>query len=222
MATVEVMTIDNKKAGSVELSPSVFEVLVKPDLLHAEVRRQLARRRAGTHSTKNRTAVSGGGAKPWRQKGTGRARQGTTRAAQWAGGGVVFGPVPRSYEHSLPKKVRSAALRSALSLRRSEEAITVVDALPLDEFKTKRVREMLDGLSLAGSGVLIVIDEADEKLERSARNLPNVGVIRVAGLNVYDVLRHEKLLVTRAAVAGIEARLQRAAKSHGDVEGAES
>lgn len=222
MATVEVMTIDNKKAGSVELSPSVFEVLVKPDLLHAEVRRQLARRRAGTHSTKNRSAVSGGGAKPWRQKGTGRARQGTTRAAQWAGGGVVFGPVPRSYEHSLPKKVRSAALRSALSLRRSEEAITVVDALPLDEFKTKRVREMLDGLSLAGSGVLIVIDEADEKLERSARNLPNVGVIRVAGLNVYDVLRHEKLLVTRAAVAGIEARLQRAAKSHGDVEGAES
>jgi large subunit ribosomal protein L4 len=222
MATVEVMTIDNKKAGSVELSPSVFEVLVKPDLLHAEVRRQLARRRAGTHSTKNRTAVSGGGAKPWRQKGTGRARQGTTRAAQWAGGGVVFGPVPRSYEHSLPKKVRSAALRSALSLRRSEEAITVVDALPLDEFKTKRVREMLDGLSLAGSGVLIVIDEADEKLERSARNLPNVGVIRVAGLNVYDVLRHEKLLVTRAAVAGIEARLQRAAKSRGDVEGAES
>jgi large subunit ribosomal protein L4 len=216
------MTIDNKKAGSVELSPSVFEVLVKPDLLHAEVRRQLARRRAGTHSTKNRTAVSGGGAKPWRQKGTGRARQGTTRAAQWAGGGVVFGPVPRSYEHSLPKKVRSAALRSALSLRRSEEAITVVDALPLDEFKTKRVREMLDGLSLAGSGVLIVIDEADEKLERSARNLPNVGVIRVAGLNVYDVLRHEKLLVTRAAVAGIEARLQRAAKSRGDVEGAES
>jgi large subunit ribosomal protein L4 len=216
------MTIDNKKAGSVELSPSVFEVLVKPDLLHAEVRRQLARRRAGTHSTKNRTAVSGGGAKPWRQKGPGRARQGTTRAAQWAGGGVVFGPVPRSYEHSLPKKVRSAALRSALSLRRSEEAITVVDALPLDEFKTKRVREMLDGLSLAGSGVLIVIDEADEKLERSARNLPNVGVIRVAGLNVYDVLRHEKLLVTRAAVAGIEARLQRAAKSRGDVEGAES
>ena len=222
MATVEVMTIDNKKAGSVELSPGVFEVPVKPDLLHAEVRRQLARRRAGTHSTKNRSAVSGGGAKPWRQKGTGRARQGTTRAAQWAGGGVVFGPVPRSHEHSLPKKVRSAALRSALSLRRSEEAITVVDALPVDEFKTKRVREMLDGLSLAGSGVLIVINEADEKLERSARNLPNVGVIRVAGLNVYDVLRHEKLLVTRAAVAGIEARLQRSAKSRGDAEGAES
>ena len=221
MGTVDVMTIDNKKAGSLELSPGVFEVQVKPDLLHAEVRRQLARRRAGTHSTKNRSAVSGGGAKPWRQKGTGRARQGTTRAAQWAGGGVVFGPVPRSYEHKLPKKVRSAALRGALSLRCGEQAITVVDALPVEEFKTKRVREILESLSLSDSGVLIVIDEADEKIERSARNLPNVGVVRVAGLNVYDVLRHEKLLVTRAAVAGIEARLNRVSKRRGD-EGAES
>ena len=221
MGTVDVMTIDNKKAGSLELSPGVFEVQVKPDLLHAEVRRQLARRRAGTHSTKNRSAVSGGGAKPWRQKGTGRARQGTTRAAQWAGGGVVFGPVPRSYEHKLPKKVRSAALRGALSLRCGEQAITVVDALPVEEFKTKRVREILESLSLSDSGVLIVIDEADEKIERSARNLPNVGVVRVAGLNVYDVLRHEKMLVTRAAVAGIEARLNRASKRRGD-EGAES
>jgi large subunit ribosomal protein L4 len=213
MGSVDVMTIENKKAGSLELSPGIFEEKVKPDLLHAEVRRQLARRRAGTHSTRNRTAVSGGGAKPWRQKGTGRARQGTTRAPQWAGGGSVFGPVPRSYEHKLPKKVRSAALRSALSLRCGEGAITVVDALPLEEFKTRRVREMLEALSLAESAVLIVIDEADEKLERSARNLPYVGVVRVAGLNVYDVLRHEKLLLTRAAVAAIEARLQRSGKA---------
>lgn len=207
MASLDVKTIDNKKAGSVELAPAIFGVKVKPDLFHAEVTRQLAGRRAGTHSTKNRSAVSGGGAKPWRQKGTGRARQGTIRAPQFAGGGVVFGPVPRSYAHSLNKKMRKAALRSALSLRAGEEAITVVEALPIDEFKTRRVREMLGALDLGESSVLIVIDEADPKLERSARNLPNVGVIRVAGLNVYDVLRHDKLLVTRPAVDAIEARL---------------
>jgi large subunit ribosomal protein L4 len=209
MTTLDVVTADNKKAGSVELSAAIFEAPVKPDLLHAEVCRQLARRRAGTHSTKNRSAVSGGGAKPWRQKGTGRARQGTTRAPQWAGGGVVFGPVPRSYEHSVPKKVRRAALMGALSLRREEGAITVVDSFDLPEFKTKRVAEILNGLSLRPGGVLIVIDEANEKLETSARNLPNVGVIRVAGLNVYDVLRHPKLLLTQAAVDAIEKRLER-------------
>jgi len=151
--------------------------------------------------------VSGGGIKPWRQKGTGRARQGSIRSPQWAGGGVVFGPVPRSYEHSLPKKVRRAALCSALSLRREEGAITVVDEISLDAFRTKRVREILRSLSLEGQRVLIVIDAADEKLERSARNLPGVGVLRVAGLNVYDVLRHAKLVLTKSAVAAIEARL---------------
>jgi large subunit ribosomal protein L4 len=207
VADQDVITIDNKKAGSVELSPVVFEARVKPDLFYAEVRRQLAARRAGTHSTKNRSAVSGGGSKPWRQKGTGRARQGTTRAPQFAGGGAVFGPVPRSYQHRLNKKMRRAALRGALSLRRGEGAITVVEELPVEEFKTKRVREILEGLSLGGDSVLIVISEEDQKLERSARNLPNTAVVRVAGLNVYDVLRHDKLLLTRPAVAAIEARL---------------
>jgi large subunit ribosomal protein L4 len=207
MATQDVVTVDNRKAGSVELPPAVFETRVKTDLLHAEVRRQLAKRRAGTHSTKNRHTVSGGGIKPWRQKGTGRARQGSIRSPQWAGGGVVFGPVPRSYEHSLPKKVRRAALCSALSLRREEGAITVVDEISLDAFRTKRVREILRSLSLDGERVLIVIDAADDKLERSARNLPGVGVLRVAGLNVYDVLRHAKLVLTKGAVAAIETRL---------------
>ena len=207
MASLDIITIDKKKAGSVELSAVVFEAQVKPDLFHAEVRRQLAKRRAGAHSTKNRAAASGGGAKPWRQKGTGRARQGTSRAPQWAGGGVVFGPVPRSYEFRLNKKMRRAALRSALSLRLGEGAITVVEEITLEEFKTKRVLEMLESLSLGGGSVLIVIGEADEKLERSARNLPNTSVLRVAGLNVYDVLRHEKLLLTKPAVAAIEARL---------------
>ena len=207
MTSIDVVTTDNQKAGSVDLPPVVFEAKVLPDLLHAEVRRQLARRRAGTHSTKNRSAVSGGGSKPWRQKGTGRARQGTIRAPQWQGGCSVFGPVPRSHAHALPKKVRRAALRGALSLRSSEGSITVVDALDLPEFKTRRVAEILKSLSLSGEAVLIVIAEQDEKLERSAGNIPGIGVIRVAGLNVYDVLRHSKLLVTKAAVAAIEERL---------------
>jgi len=207
MTTLDVVTAENQKKGSVELSAAIFEAPVKPDLFHAEVCRQLARRRAGTHSTKNRAAVSGGGSKPWRQKGTGRARQGTTRAPQWAGGGSAFGPVPRSYEHSVPKKVRRAALCGALSLRRREGAITVVDSIELPEYKTRRVAEILGALSLETGGVLIVIDEANEKLERSALNLPNVGVLRVAGLNVYDVLRHPNLLLTEAAVAAIEKRL---------------
>jgi large subunit ribosomal protein L4 len=207
MATLDVVTVENRKAGQIELPAAVFESQVKPDLLHAEVRRQLAKRRAGTHSTKNRHAVSGGGIKPWRQKGTGRARQGSIRSPQWAGGGVVFGPVPRSYEHSLPKKVRRAALCGALSLRRKEGAITVVEEIAMGEFKTRRVREILRSLALDGERVLFVIDAKHEQLERSARNLPGVGVLRVDGLNVYDVLQHPKLVLTRAAVAAIEARL---------------
>ena len=207
MSSVDVVTVENRSAGSVELAGSVFEAKVLPDLFHAEVRRQLAARRAGTHSTKNRHRVSGGGAKPWRQKGTGRARQGTTRAPQWAGGGVVFGPVPRSYEHSLPKKVRRAALRGALSLRQGEGAITVVDSLPLEEFKTRRVAEVLGALGLGEQSVLIVIAGRDDKLERSTRNLPRADVLSVEGLNVYDVLRHQRLLLTKGAIEAIENRL---------------
>jgi large subunit ribosomal protein L4 len=216
MTTLNVVTTGNKKAGKVEVSSAVFEAKVKPDLFHAEVTRQLARRHRGTHSTKNRAAVSGGGAKPWRQKGTGRARQGTIRAPQWAGGGSVFGPVPRSYEHSLPKKARRAALRGALSLRFSEGAITVVDDLSLDGFGTKRVVAILAELELSGAGVLIVIDQANEFVERSTRNLKGVGLVRVAGLNVYDVLRHPRMLVTKTAVAAIEARLADAASNSGE------
>jgi large subunit ribosomal protein L4 len=216
MSTQDVVTIENRKAGQIELPAAVFESQVKPDLLHAEVRRQLARRRAGTHSTKNRHAVSGGGIKPWRQKGTGRARQGSIRSPQWAGGGVVFGPVPRSYEHSLPKKVRRAALCGALSLRRQEGGITVVEEIALDEFKTQRVRAILRSLSLDGQRVLFVIDAKNEYLERSARNLHGVGVLRVEGLNVYDVLQHPKLVLTRAAVAAIEARLATTASKAGE------
>jgi large subunit ribosomal protein L4 len=209
MATLEVVTLENKKAGSVDLNPTVFEAPVRTDLLHAEVRRQLTRRRSGTHSTKNRAAVSGGGSKPWRQKGSGRARQGTTRAAQWAGGGVVFGPVPRSYEHALPKKVRGAALRSALSHRFAEGDITVVESIEMDGFKTQRVVEILRSLSLEGASVLIVIEAKDEYIQRSARNLPGVTVLPAEGLNVHDVLRHRKLLIAKSALDAIESRLAR-------------
>jgi large subunit ribosomal protein L4 len=207
MATLDVVTMENERAGSVDVSPAVFEAPVKPHLFHAEVRRQLARRQRGTHSSKNRAAVSGGGSKPWRQKGTGRSRQGTTRAVQWAGGGVAFGPVPRSHEHALPKKVRRAALRGALSHRLREQAITVVEELSLDGYKTKRVAAILRELELLDMGVLIVIDQADPVVERSARNLRGVTVLRVAGLNVYDVLRHPRLLLTKAAVTAIQERL---------------
>jgi len=212
MASVEVLAVGKKKsAGSVELDPAIFEAKVRPHLFHAEVRRQLASRRAGTHATKNRSGVSGGGVKPWRQKGTGRARQGSIRSPQWAGGGVVFGPVPRSHEHRLTKKMRRAALRSALSLRAKEGAVAVVEGLTLDEYKTKRVAQLLDGLGLAGQSVLIVIAEAQPHLEVSARNLPGIAVVRAAGLNVYDVLRHARLVIARDALDAIGARFGAAA-----------
>lgn len=213
MASVDVLEVGKKSAaGSVDLDPTIFEVPVRPHLFHAEVRRQLARRHAGTHATKNRSAVSGGGEKPWRQKGTGRARQGSIRSPQWSGGGVVFGPVPRSYEHRLTKKMRRAALKSALSLRTQEGALTVVDGLAIDEFKTRRVVEMLDGLGLAGESALIVIATASPHLEVSARNLPGISVIRAEGLNVYDVLRHKRLVIAKDALEKIGARLGTAEK----------
>lgn len=208
MADVSLLTIGAKTAaGKLTLDPAIFEAPVKKHLLHAEVRRQLSLRRAGTHSTKNRSAVSGGGSKPWRQKGTGRARQGTTRAPQWAGGGVVFGPVPRSHEHKLPKKVRAAALRSALSETLAEGKLFVVDSLELNEYKTRRMVEILAELGLAGESVLIVVEDSLPFVEGSVKNLPGVSLLRAEGLNVYDVLRHSRVLFTREAVARVEARL---------------
>jgi large subunit ribosomal protein L4 len=207
MATLELKKAGGAGAGKVELDPAVFEAQVKPHLFHAEVRRQLTRRRAGTHATKNRSAVSGGGIKPWRQKGTGRARQGSIRAPQWAGGGAVFGPVPRGHEHQLPKKVRRAALRGALSLRLSEGRLAVVDALALEAPRTKLLLDALRGLGLGDASLLLVVGEPDRTLALAARNLPRVDVLRADGLNVYDVLRHEQLLLTREALARIHERL---------------
>ena len=207
MATQELLGTAGS-TGSVELDPVVFEAPVRAHLFHAEVRRQLARRQRGTHSTKNRAGVSGGGIKPWRQKGTGRARQGSIRAPQWSGGGAVFGPVPRSHAHDLPKKVRRAALRSALSLRRKEGALLAVESLSLAEAKTKQMAQLLGRLGLDGTAsVLIVVAGPDPAVERAARNQPWASVLRAEGLNTYDVLRHERLLVTRDALDAIHARL---------------
>ena len=216
MATIDVVNLQNKKSGSLDLSSAVFERQVKPHLYHAEVRRQLSERRAGTHSTKNRALVSGGGAKPYRQKGTGRARQGTTRAPQFAGGGVVFGPVPRGYSHKLPKKMRRAALLSALSQLFQESTLTVVEDLQVDDYRTKKIIEILASLELEADSTLIVIDEPNPTIEASARNLPGVSVIRSEGLNVYDLLRHKNVLMTKAAIEKLQARLDVSASEAGD------
>ncbi len=208
MATQDVLQIGGKTAGSIELDATVFEAPVREHLFHAEVRRQLSRRQSGTHSTKNRSAVSGGGSKPWRQKGTGRARQGSTRSPQWKGGGAVFGPVPRSHEHGLPKKVRRGALRGALSLKCREGKLIVVDAFELDAIKTKRALEALSRLGLDGSGsVLVVLAERSANLERSVRNLRWANAILAAGLNTYDVLRHGHVVLTQGAVDALHKRL---------------
>lgn len=211
MPTIELYNTSKESVGSIELDDSVFATEVKEHLFHTVVRYQLAKRRAGTHATKGRSQISGGGKKPYRQKGTGRARQGTTRAPHWRGGGVVHGPTPRSHAHKLPKKVRAAALRCALSRRCEESRLTVFDNFDMPEIKTKRFAAVMD--SFAFDDLLLILDEKDEKVLRSARNIPKVTVMPVDGLNVYDVLRHKNLALTAAAVEKIQARLSRAAKA---------
>jgi large subunit ribosomal protein L4 len=205
MLTVNVYNLEKEQTGSVDLNPAIFGVEVKEHLFYTVVRQQMANRRSGNHKVKNRAEVSGGGRKPFRQKGTGRARAGTIRAAQWRGGGVVFGPHPRSHGFKVPKKVRKAALKSALSRRAEEAAITVFDAFNLPEIKTKAFKTVMNSFEL--DQVLLVLSEKDETVMKSARNLPGVTVMPVAGLNVYDILRHRNLAVTRAALDGIAARL---------------
>lgn len=184
---------------------SIFGVHVRAHLLHQAVLMQINNRRSGTASTKTRGLVRGSGRKPWRQKGTGRARAGSVRSPLWTGGGTVFGPQPRDYSYRLPKKARRNALVSALSLRRQEEKIIVIDKLELAETKTKLVRKVLEGLGVESA--LIVIHKPDEKVERSARNLATVKVLRAEGLNVYDILRYEHLILTESALRVIEERL---------------
>ncbi len=188
------------------LDPKIFDAPIRPDLLHTVVVSQMAARRAGTHATKNRAGVSGGGRKPYKQKGTGRARQGTIRAGQASGGGVIFGPQPRSYEQRVPKKVRCAALRSALSLRKSEDAVKLVKSFELAEIKTRLVVQQL--AKLGAEDALIVTAERDQRLELAARNLPGVRVLAVPGLNVRDVLARKNLVLVGNAPSAITERLQ--------------
>lgn len=207
MPTIDMYNTEREKVGSIDLDEAIFGAEVKPYLFHAVVRYQLAKRRAGTHATKTRAQVSGGGKKPFKQKGTGRARQGTTRAPHWRGGGVVFGPHPRSHAHELPKKVRRAALRSALSKRMLDENLTVFDAFALSQIKTKDFVRVMKAFQF--DDLLLVLPAKDETVIRSARNVPGVTVLPVEGLNVYDVLKHKNLALTKDAVAGVVARLTR-------------
>ena len=207
MPTLEKYNTSRESAGSIELDDSVFAAEVKEHLFHTVVRYQLAKRRVGTHSTKGRAEISGGGKKPFRQKGTGRARAGTTRAPHWRGGGVVHGPTPRSHAHKLPKKVRAAALRCALSRRCEESRLTVFDAFEMPEIKTKNFVAVMDAFEF--DDLLLILSDKDDNVLRSARNLSKVTVMPVEGLNVYDILRHKNLALTEAAVAKIQARLSK-------------
>jgi large subunit ribosomal protein L4 len=205
MATLDVLNQSGQKVGEIELSDAVFGAPVKEHLLWEMVVAQLASRRRGTASTKTRTEVKGSTRKIYRQKGTGRARHGSIRASTFVGGGVAFGPKPRSYYCMPPKKVRKGALRSALSLRTGEKKILVLEDLNLDEIKTKKVAQILKGLGVERG--LIVDDKSNTKLIKSLRNLPHSKYLAPEGLNVYDVLHHETLVLTAPAAKKIEERL---------------
>lgn len=205
MATIDVKDISGKTVGSIELSDEVFGADVKEHLLWEVVRAQRAGWRSGTAKVKGRSEVRGGGAKPYRQKGTGRARQGTKRAPQHVGGGAVFGPTPRSYRMSVPKQVRRGALRSAVSLRTREERLIVLDKIELAEIKT---RGLVDVLGIFDADRALIVEHRENvNLSLSARNLPRCKVLPPEGVNVYDVLNHHQLILTKQTAKDLEARL---------------
>jgi large subunit ribosomal protein L4 len=189
--------------GEIELVDSIFGASVNKPLMHQAVLRQLANARLGTHKTKGRSEVAGGGRKPWKQKGTGRARQGSTRAAQWRGGGIIFGPTPRSYEQRMPKKMRQGAVRSALSVKAADQKIVVLDDLRMAEPKTREMAVMLQRLSV-DSSALVLMSESDLAVEKSANNLPDVKLLRAHYLNVRDLLSYDYVVIPKAALAVIE------------------
>ena len=202
MANVKAYNMEGKEVGTLELNDAVFGVEVNEHLMHLAVVGQLANKRQGTQSAKTRSEVSGGGRKPWKQKGTGHARQGSTRAAQWVGGGMIFAPKPRDYSVKMNKKEKAAAIKSALSSRVAEEKIYVVDSLTFDEIKTKKMTAVLDSLKVEKA--LVVLDKKDENVILSARNLPAVRTVMSNGINVYDILKYGSLVITKEAVAQIE------------------
>ena len=202
MANVSVFNMEGKEVGTLELNDAVFGVEVNEHLVHLAVVAQLANKRQGTQKAKTRSEVSGGGRKPWRQKGTGHARQGSTRAPQWTGGGVVFAPVPRDYSFKINKKEKRAALKSALTSKVQENKLIVVDELKLDEIKTKRFAAVLKNLNVEKA--LVVIDDNDQNVVLSARNIPTVKVAQTNSINVFDILKYSTVVVTKDAVATIE------------------
>ena len=202
MANVNVYNIEGKEVGTIELSDAVFGVEVNEHLMHMAVVQHLANKRPGTQKAKTRSEVSGGGRKPWRQKGTGHARQGSTRAPQWTGGGVVFAPTPRDYSFKLNKKEKRAALKSALSSRVQDNKFIVIDEMNFGEIKTKNFQNMLNNLSVAKA--LVVIEEGNTNAVLSARNIADVKTAGTNTINVYDILKYNTVIVTKAAVATIE------------------
>ena len=202
MSTVSVYNMEGAVVGDVELSDAVFGVEINEHLVHQAVIAQLANKRQGTQSAKTRSEVSGGGKKPWRQKGTGRARQGSIRSPQWTGGGVVFAPKPRDYEVRLNKKEKRAALKSVLSSRVSEEKLYVIDAIKCDEIKTKTMIGMLKGLNIEKA--LIVLKDNDKNVILSARNIPDVKTALTNTINVFDILKYDSVVIDKAALEVIE------------------
>lgn len=202
MANVAVYNMEGKEVDKIELNDSIFGVEINEHLVHMAVLQQLANKRQGTQKAKTRSEVRGGGRKPWRQKGTGHARQGSTRSPQWTGGGVVFAPTPRDYSFKLNKKEKRAALKSALTSRVVENKFVVVDELKLDEIKTKKFVEVLKNLNVEKA--LVVLNDMDEKVIASAANIPTVKTTQTNELNAFDVLKYDTVVVTKAAVATIE------------------
>lgn len=206
MPTVALLKQDGTKNGEVELNDAIFGIEPNDNVIFDAVIMQRASLRQGTHSVKNKSAVSGGGRKPWRQKGTGRARQGSIRSPQWRGGGVVFGPTPRSYSYKLPKKVRRLALKSVLSQKVLDNSVVMVDALSFEQPKTKTFKEVLSNLDI-NKKVLIVLEPGNDFVALAARNLPNVTVVEAKGVNVLDVINNDKLVMTQAALSQVEEAL---------------
>ena len=202
MANVSVYNMEGKEVGTMELNDAVFGVEVNEHLVHLAVVRQLANNRQGTQKAKTRSAVSGGGRKPWRQKGTGHARQGSTRAPQWTGGGVVYAPTPRDYSVKMNKKERRAALKSALTSRVQENKLIVLDELKFDEVKTKAMQNVLNNLNV--SKAMVVLADNDANVVLSTRNIPDVVTALPNTINVYDVLKYNTVILTKASVAAIE------------------
>ena len=202
MANVSVLNMEGKEVGSMELNDAVFGVEINEHLVHQAVVLQLANNRQGTQKAKTRSEVSGGGRKPWRQKGTGHARQGSTRAPQWTGGGIVFAPKPRDYSFKMNKKEKNLALKSVLTSKVAEDKLIVLDSISFDEIKTKKMVAVLNNLK--ADKALVVLNDNDKNVILSAKNIPDVKTALTNTINVYDILKYDKLIVTKDAVATIE------------------